>query len=300
MTDAVLITGCSSGIGLSTARRFLDDGWRVYATARDSDDTAGLDERGCETFELDVTDEQQVAAVVDGIFEETGRLDCLVNNAGYGQFGPVEDVPMEAVAQQFDVNTLGPLRLIRAALPRMRERGRGTIINVTAGFGDLSMPGIGVYTASKYALESATIALRQEVSQFGVDTVYVEPGVVATSFYDRALSELDDLDRTPAYDDLYRALDSIGVVRGGGPGINRPERVAAVIHRAATANDPDPAYRVGPVASLGTYAGRVLRGDLRDGASRVGLRTLSSAPAQRWLSRRERRIGETEPPTSER
>ena len=292
MGETVLITGCSTGIGRATARRFRDEGWDVYATARDPDDVADLRERGCRTVELDVTDDLETAAAIDRVFDEQGHLDCLVNNAGYGQFGPVEDVPMEKVVEQFDVNTFGPLRLIRAAVPRMRERGRGTVINVAAAVRGLTIPGLGVYTASKFALESVTDALRQELSDTGVATVVVEPGIVATDFYERALAEIESLDRSSAYDDLYRVLDDVGVVERGGPGINSPERVAETILEAATTARPNPAYRVGPSATVGTYLGSAVRGRARDRASNAGVGLLSSEFAQRLLERaddRERR-----------
>ena len=283
----MLITGCSTGIGRATARRFLDAGWTVYATARDPNEIRDLADRGCRTAGLDVTDGASVEAAVDRVFEEEGRLDCLVNNAGYGQFGAVEDVPMERVVEQFDVNTFGPLRAVHAALPRMRERGSGTIVNVTAGVGGVTLPGIGVYTGSKFALESVTDALRQETARSGVDVVTVEPGIVATDFYDRALAGIEAIDHTSAYADLYRVLDDIGVVERGGPGINEPDRVAETILEAATVDRPDATYRVGPIAVLGTYAGSVVRGRLRDAASRLGVAIASNERVQRLL--RERR-----------
>jgi NAD(P)-dependent dehydrogenase (short-subunit alcohol dehydrogenase family) len=293
MERTALITGCSSGIGRATALQFLDDGWEVYATARDRDDLRDLDDLGCHTAELDVTDDGQVEAVVEGVFAERDQLDCLVNNAGYGQFGAIEDVPIDKVRRQFEVNAFGPLRLVRAALPRMRERGRGTIVNVTAGVGGLSLPGIGVYTASKFALESASDALRQELSGTGVDVVIVRPGIVATDFYDRAVVEVESIEHTPTYDDLYRALGAIEAVQAGGPGINSPERVADAILEAATVQRPDPAYRVGPSATFGTYASSVVRGRARDGASRLGLAVASSDPVQRFLRRRSHRAQAT-------
>jgi NAD(P)-dependent dehydrogenase (short-subunit alcohol dehydrogenase family) len=285
MVRTVLITGCSTGIGRATARRFLDAGWDVYATARDPDEIRDLKARGCRTAALDVTDDAQVRSVVDRVYEERGRLDCLVNNAGYGQFGAVEDVPLEAIVEQFDVNTFGPLRLVHAVLPRMRARGDGTIINVGAGAGGVTVPGLGIYTGSKFALESVSDALRQEVSPHGVDVAVVEPGYVATDFYDRALAEIESIEHTPAYADLYRVLDDIGIVQRGGPGINRSERVAEAIFEAATAERPDAVYRVGVASILSTYLGAVVRGRSRDAASRIGVKALSNE----WVQRRLRR-----------
>lgn len=285
MENTALITGCSTGIGHATAERFNDAEWEVYATARDPTEIRDLDSHGCRTAELDVTDTETVEATIDKVFEEQGQLDCLVNNAGYGQLGPIEDVPMDKIREQFDVNTFGPLRLIHAVLPRMREHGRGTIINVGAGVGGLSVPGIGVYTGSKYALQSLTDTLRQEVSDSGVDVVLIEPGAVATDFYDRATKEIVGIDHTPTYTDLYRVLDDIEVIERGGPGINQPERVAGTILEAASVDHPNAVYRVGPFAIVGTLLGGVVRGRVRDTASRAGITGLASEPAQRFLEK---------------
>jgi NAD(P)-dependent dehydrogenase (short-subunit alcohol dehydrogenase family) len=183
MTDeTALITGCSSGIGQSTARHFVDDGWTVYATAREEGDIADLD---CRTDELDVTSGADIDRVVDRAIEEEGRLDCLVNNAGYGQYGPLEDVPTDELHRQFDVNVYGPHRLTRAVLPHMRDREEGTIVNVTSVAGRVVTPGGGAYSASKFAVEAMSDALRGEIDRFGVDVVLVEPGPVQTGFRDR-------------------------------------------------------------------------------------------------------------------
>ena len=286
MAETALVTGSSSGIGRATAEAFRDAGWEVYATARNPSDLDDLEDRGCHTVELDVTDPETIEAAVDHVFDEQGALDCLVNNAGYGQFGPVEDVPMEKVVQQFEVNTFGPLRLIHAALPRMRARDGGTIVNIGGGFRGVTGPGIGVYTGSKYALHSLTDALRQEVSDVGVDVVLVLPGAVATDFYDRVLEEMASYGHTSTYDDLYRVLDDTPAVERGGPGINSPERVAETVLEAASADSPDPAYYVGRLSLLGSLAGGALRGRARDVASRAGIRALASEPAQRLLESR--------------
>lgn len=290
MAETVLVTGCSSGIGRETALAFLEAGWEVYATARDPDDLDDLADRGCRTAGLDVTDDAAVRAVVDRIHEEQEGVDCLVNNAGYGQFGAVEDVPLAEVREQFEVNTFGPIRLVQAVLPRMRERGDGTVINVAAAVGGVTLPGIGVYTGSKFALESITDALRQEVSGFGVDVVIVEPGIVATPFYDRATDEVGAIDHAEAYADLYRVLESIRAIEAGGPGINAPGAVAETILRAARAARPDPTYRVGPVATAGTYAGGLVRGRAREAASQLGLEAAASDWVQRYLRRRAERV----------
>jgi len=266
--ETVLITGCSSGIGRATAKAFLDEGWRVYATSRDVDDVADLAAAGCETAALDVTDDDRVEAVVDEVVAESGRIDCLVNNAGYAQLGPVEDVSVDDVHRQFDVNVYGPHRLSRAVLPRMREQGDGTIVNVSSLAGRVSYPGSGVYCGSKFALEAMSDALRAEVGSFDVDVVLVEPGPVETEFVDRAEDEVDGLPRTEAYASLYKILDDTAAIGGGGPASVSPRRVAEVVLNAASSTEPDARYPVGPFAALFGYAG-VLPSKWRDAAYRL-------------------------------
>ncbi|OYR76198.1 short-chain dehydrogenase/reductase, partial [Halorubrum sp. E3] len=175
MQKTALITGCSSGIGRAAAHAFLDEGWTVYATARNPADVEALGEAGCELATLDVTDQGDVDRVVERILDEEGAIDALINNAGYGQFGPVEDVTTERVHDQFDVNVYGPHRLIRAVLPAMRRERDGTIVNVSSVAGRVSMPGGGVYSGSKFAIEAMSDALRNEVADHGIDVVVVEP-----------------------------------------------------------------------------------------------------------------------------
>ncbi|WP_232700995.1 SDR family oxidoreductase [Halobacterium wangiae] len=248
MEKVALITGCSSGIGDATARSLLDEEWTVVATARDTDDVAALAEAGCDTAELDVTKPAQCENVVEDIVDRHGRLDCLVNNAGYAQLGPLEDVPTRALHRQFDVNVYGPHRLVRAALPHMRNRGDGTIVNVSSVAGRVATPGMGAYNGSKFALEGMSDALRGEVSQFGVDVALVEPGPVETSFTERAERQVDDLDPSGVYETIYRFFEDASAVNG--VGAVPPERVAEVITEAAVSTDPKARY---PVARAGKY-----------------------------------------------
>jgi len=250
--DVCIVTGSSSGIGQATAARFLADDWVVYATARDADDVAALADAGCRTAELDVTDGEQVEAVVDRVIDEQGRVDCVVNNAGFAQFGPLEDVSTDAVERQFDVNAFGPHRLARAVLPHMREAGDGTVVNVSSVVGELSLPGSGAYAASKAAVESMSDALRAEVEEFGVDVVVVAPGPVESSFYERADDELTSAVPSGAYEDIYELYEDASSMGGFGPASISPGTVADAVVNAASATDPAPRYPVGPVAK---YAG---------------------------------------------
>jgi NAD(P)-dependent dehydrogenase (short-subunit alcohol dehydrogenase family) len=271
----VLITGCSSGIGRAAAHAFNDEGWTVYATARNPADIETLGEAGCELATLDVTDQSDVDRVVDRILDEEGAIDSLVNNAGYGQFGPIEDVPTERVHEQFDVNVYGPHRLIKAVLPAMRRERDGTIVNVSSVAGRVSFPGGGVYCGSKFAVEAMSDALRNEVAEHGIDVVVVEPGPVKTNFSERAQAEAgvepeaedaggdgdaddgDDaggLDRSGAYESFYAMFEDAKLVGGGGPGAVEPELVAGAIYDAASATRPPARVQPGTAARVGVLA----------------------------------------------
>ncbi|SDD27121.1 SDR family oxidoreductase [Natrinema hispanicum] len=262
---SVLITGCSSGIGRATARAFLAKDWQVFATARDVDHIEELAEAGCETIALDVTDPEQVATAVEETVDIAGSIDCVVNNAGYAQMGPLEDVATVDLHRQFDVNVYGPHRLTRAALPHMRAQGEGRIINVSSVVGRISLPGAGAYAGSKHALEAMSDALRGEAEEFGIDVVVVEPGPVETNFSDRVDDELPEDERTPAYESLYELYDEAQLIGGGsgGPFASDPDDVAAAILDAATSPEPPARYPVGPIAQYGLYA-RHLPDRLRD------------------------------------
>lgn len=264
----VLITGCSSGIGRAAAHAFNDEGWTVYATARNPADIETLGEAGCELATLDVTDQSDVDRVVDRVLDEEGAIDALVNNAGYGQFGPIEDVSTAEVHEQFDVNVYGPHRLVKAVLPAMRRERDGTIVNVSSVAGRVSFPGGGVYSGSKFALEAMSDALRNEVSEFGIDVVVVEPGPVKTNFSRRAQSEAgvepdggeddasdeDTSDRSGAYEEFYAMFEDAQLIGGDGPGAVEPELVAGAIYDAASATRPPARIQSGTAARVGVLA----------------------------------------------
>jgi hypothetical protein len=262
----VLITGCSSGVGRATAEAFLEDDWAVYATARNPADIETLGERdGCDLNTLDVTDPEDVDRVVSRMVERDGRIDALVNNAGYGQHGPLEDVTDELLHRQFDVNVFGPHRLARAVLPHMREAGDGTIVNVSSVAGRVAAPGMGAYAGSKHAIEGMSDALRAEVEPFGLDVVVVQPGPVETSFRDRVEEELAAGDRTAAYESVYEFQEDADLIGGEGPFAVPPEAVAEVVLEAAVSPDPQARYPVGSFAKLSLNA-RFLPDALRDAA----------------------------------
>jgi|HubBroStandDraft_3_1064219.scaffolds.fasta_scaffold24897_3 NADP-dependent 3-hydroxy acid dehydrogenase YdfG len=182
VSKAVLITGCSSGIGEATARRLAGGGWSVYASARRLESIERLAEAGCELLQLDVTDERSMRAAVATVEREHGAVGVLVNNAGYSQGGPIEQVPLEAVRRQFETNVFGLIALTQLALPAMRAQRWGKIVNVGSMGGKLTLPGGGLYHATKHSLEAISDALRFEVRGFGVDVVLVEPGLITSEF----------------------------------------------------------------------------------------------------------------------
>ncbi|AWB26792.1 SDR family oxidoreductase [Halococcoides cellulosivorans] len=241
----VLITGASSGIGAATARRFLAAGWDVIATARDPDDCADLAERGAQTARLDVTEPRTIERTVDDI----DTLDCVVNNAGVGQFGPVEDVPADALHDQFDVNVYGPHRVARAALPALAE-SNGRIVTVSSIAARFGAPGMGAYCASKAAIERLSDAMRAELRPHGVEVVLIQPGPVETEFADRADASRANLERSGRYNRVYQMQDDRRSLEYDSTFGVEPDRVASAITDAATVSDPPARVRVGPLATL--------------------------------------------------
>lgn len=249
-----LITGCSSGIGYATAERLLDDGHRVYATARRPETLTALEAKGATTLALDVTDEASMTAGVQKVIDAEGAVGVLINNAGYSQSGAVESVPLDDVRRQFETNVFGLIRMCQLVLPGMRERGAGTIVNIGSMGGRLTFPGGGIYHATKYAIEAISDALRFEVRGFGVDVVLIEPGLIVTNFGEAAAGSVDAAaaDDNPYVDfNRHVAEATAGVYKGpiaklgGGP-----EVVAATIAKALGAKRPKPRYAVTPSAHL--------------------------------------------------
>lgn len=269
----VLITGCSSGIGRASALHLVENGWRVYATARRPESLADLEDRGCHALVLDVDDEDSMQGAVAKVEEAEGRIAALVNNAGYSQSGAIESVPLERIRAQFETNVFGLVRMCQLVLPGMRRAGSGRIVNVGSMGGRLTFPGGGIYHATKHAVEAISDALRFEVAGFGVAVSLIEPGLIKTGFADTAVGSLAGAQSGPgeaereaaAADDPYGAFNAhVGAATVGayeGP-LSRfgagPEAVAKVIERALTSASPRPRYRVTPSAHLAMAQRRML------------------------------------------
>lgn len=178
----VLITGTSSGIGSDAVKSFQEKGWKVWAAYRNSlpEDLKKLP--NVEFTQFDVTNDQQVNNAVDLILKKDGRIDALVNSAGYGLIGSEESVTLDEAKQVFDVNFFGPLRLIQAVLPTMRKQHSGHIINISSGVGVHALPGMGVYSASKFAIEGLSESLAATVSPWNIKVSIVEPGYVKNNW----------------------------------------------------------------------------------------------------------------------
>ena len=260
----VLITGCSSGIGRAAALSLHNAGFTVYATARRTETLTELSDRGLRTLALDVTDEQSMTTAVAAVEADAGAVAVLINNAGYGLYGPVEQLPMAEIRRQFETNFFGLVRLTQLVLPGMRRRGRGRILNVSSMGGRITLPGGAFYHASKYAVEALSDALRMEVAQFGIDVVLIEPGPVKTPWNDVAAGSLSTAGAA-ANGDAYREYKaavgaSFGRVQGGlfGRLGSTPEDIAKVITQAVTARRPRARYLINPVAKSLVAMNRVL------------------------------------------
>ncbi|KAG2474278.1 MAG: putative 17-beta-estradiol 17-dehydrogenase, partial [Nitrosopumilales archaeon] len=189
MDKVALVTGSSSGIGLETSLALAKDGYRTFASMRDTGKAIELQEAAkkenlsIDVIELDVDKEDSIISAVKKVMSEAGRIDVLVNNAGYGQFGCTEDVPIEDFRKQFETNFFSIVRIIQEVAPIMRKQGSGVIVNISSVVGRMGLPGSPAYISTKFALEGFSECLRYELGQFGVKTTIIEPGVIKTNFF---------------------------------------------------------------------------------------------------------------------
>jgi short-subunit dehydrogenase len=254
----VLVTGASSGIGEATARRLAGRGHTVYAAARRVDRMSALAEQGIQVAALDVTDDSSMIAIVDKITAEAGRIDVLVNNAGYGSYGALEEVPIEEGRRQFEVNLFGLARLTQLVLPQMRQRGDGYIVNISSMGGKIWEPLGSWYHAAKFAVEGLSDSLRAEVSGFGIKVVIIEPGNIRTEWGRIAAENLQQTSAAGPYRKLaelvgagLRGADTMSMSSG-------PEVVADAVAKAVQSRRPKTRYPVGGGARLILLAEKVL------------------------------------------
>jgi NADP-dependent 3-hydroxy acid dehydrogenase YdfG len=254
LSKAVLVTGCSSGIGRATAIHLAANGHTVYASARRLESIADLEQHGCRLLALDVTDEASRAEAVRAVEAEHRAVGALVNNAGYSQSGAIETVPLDEVRRQFETNVFGLVGMCQLVLPAMRAQHYGRIVNVSSMGANFTFPGGGFYHATKYAVEAISDALRFEVKGFGIDVSIIQPGLITTRFGETAANAVGETGDEGPYGDfnakVAQATHDIyvkGPARHLGAG---PEAVAKVIERAITVKSPKIRYRVTPSAHL--------------------------------------------------
>jgi NAD(P)-dependent dehydrogenase (short-subunit alcohol dehydrogenase family) len=258
----VLITGCSSGLGEATARAFRVAGHLTIATARKVESLAGLKTLGCEILPLDVADEVSRRAAVEDVERRFGPIGVLINNAGYGQYGPLEEISQELLRREFETNVFGMLRMAQLVLPGMRAAGRGRIVNISSVAGRVSTQGGGVYHMSKFAVEALADALRPEVKPFGVDVVNVLPGPFVSRYGEKAVASIPDTGPSSPYAAYKRGIAGyvLNFVRPGGFGVMSAAQVAQVVFKAGTVARPRTRYSVGFFAKFGPI-GRALSPD---------------------------------------
>jgi NAD(P)-dependent dehydrogenase (short-subunit alcohol dehydrogenase family) len=246
-----LVTGASRGLGMALTQQLLAGGAQVAATARRTGPLAGLQHANPERLLVtaaDMTSRQSVEAMVGAALERFRRIDVLVNNAGSGLFGAIEELSDEEISGQLDTNVLGPWRFLRAVLPGMRTRRRGTVVNVSSVAGFVAQPGNGAYNASKAAFEGMTEALAREVGRFGVRVLLVQPGPFRTAFLGHSAGPAVRIGAYPDYADATRGR--------AGRQASDPAKIAAQIIRAV--QRPDPAFRL----VLGSDAWSAIRAKL--------------------------------------
>jgi len=245
--ETVLVTGASSGMGKDIASRLLEEGYTVYAAARSVGKMDDLAARGAIVLAMDITKNDQVEAAVNRILEERGGVDVLVNNAGYGQYGPVEDTPIDTARYQFEVNLFGLARLTQLLIPAMRDRNKGLIVNISSMGGKIFTPLGAWYHATKYALEGWSDCLRLELKDFGIDVVIVEPGIIRTGFAD-ALTERFALKENSAYAALAEKMRKASEESYSGGSGSPPSVISDVVVEAMAARRPRTRYAAGAMA----------------------------------------------------
>ncbi len=254
----VLITGASAGIGKETARKLLEEGYVVYAAARRVEQMQDLEKLGAIALRMDVTKEEEVVAGVERINAERGGTDILINNAGFGLYGAMEDIPLDDARYQFEVNLFGLARLTQLVLPSMRARRTGKIVNISSIGGKVYTPLGSWYHATKHALEGWSDCLRFELKQFGIDVIIVEPGIIRTEFGDVALGPLQERSGDSAYANIVKRMTaSMENLESSGFG-SPPSVIADAILKSLRAKQPRVRYAAGQWAKPLLFMRRLL------------------------------------------
>ena len=245
MAKVALVTGASSGIGRKIAQELKSAGFKVYAAARRVDRMADLEKEGIVPVALDLTRDESIAACVNAVLSREKRIDVLVNNAGYGFYGAIEDVPLEEGRRQFEVNLFGMARLIQLVTPAMRENRWGRIVNISSMGGKIWTKFGGWYHATKYAVEGLSDCLRMELKPFGIDVVVVEPGGIKTDWGIIAAENLKKTSANGAYAEMANKAAAGMIKNYSGNMLSKPELIAKTVRRAVTGRRPRTRYLIG-------------------------------------------------------
>ena len=259
----VLITGTAYGIGKSTAELLIDKGHIVYGGDILVEENLYLNDIGGNALEMDVTNQEHIDKAINQIISEQGRVDVLVNNAGLGVYGAIEDVSMEDIYYQYDVNLFGLARVTKAVLPYMREKESGLIINISSVLGETYGPLAGWYLSTKHALEGWSDALRVELKEFDIDVVVVQPGAINTNFSNVTKTYIDKYRENSAYQHLYGEpiTDTGNEVLSNQ---SDPIVIAKVINKAMNARNPKTRYAAGAYSKIGIFLRKIMTDKMFD------------------------------------
>jgi short-subunit dehydrogenase len=262
MNKVVLITGASSGMGKATAKLLVQNGYLVYAVARRIENMDDLKILGANILKMDVTDNKSMTNMIDLIIKKEGAIDILINNAGFGLLGAIEDVPIEAAKYQLEVNVFGLSRLVQLVLPAMRKQRSGKIVNITSTSGKMASPLSGWYSASKFAVEALSDSLRMEVKQFGIDVIVIEPGGVKSEWSEIAMKSLREISLGKAYSKMAEKIIEFSTKAAAKRAA--PEVIAQLIFKSITAGHPKTRYHGGHMAGVLLFLKKVLTDKLFD------------------------------------
>ena len=249
--NVALVTGSSSGIGFETALLLARNGFHTYASMRNLEKSKGItqitskEKLPLQVVQLDVNDDASVKEAVDKIESEQGRINVLVNNAGYVLLGPAEQLSIKEFKEQFETNLFGVIRVMQVVLPTMRRQREGTIVNISSSAGRIGLPLNSAYVSSKFALEGLTESISYELEQFGIRVVLIEPGFIRTNLINSSNSEKRALDPSSPYFSLMQKVENHFKSRMENVSSSTPEEVAQVILQAITSKNPQLRYIVG-------------------------------------------------------
>ncbi|MFH1645833.1 MAG: oxidoreductase [Candidatus Omnitrophota bacterium] len=272
MNKVALITGASSGIGKSTAKKLLKADYIVYGVSRRIEKMADIKDLGANILSMDITDDASILNAVNAIINEQGRIDVLINNAGFGSYGAVEDVSVSEARYQFEVNLFGLARLTQLILPHMRKNKYGKIVNISSMGGKIYAPLGAWYHATKHALEGWSDCLRFEVKPFGIDVIIIEPGLIKTDWQNIAIKKLLESSGNTAYSELANKTASIMKKTYAAPNVSEPELIADTILKAVTSKNPKTRYAKGYLAKPYIFFRKILPDKIYEAIVRMSLK----------------------------